>query len=187
MKLEAADYLISKRVGVEVKTVEDFVQSIIDGRLLQQIKDIKQNFERPLVVVEGEEDIYSVRNVHPNAVRGMLATIAVSYGIPLLYTKNQKETAALFDTIAKRENNEDSSEFNPHGSRKPLTLKEQQEYIISSLPGIGPTLAKPLLNKFGTVKKIINAKPEKLEKVEKIGKQKAKQIKDVVEGVYERS
>jgi len=184
-KLENADFLLSKRVGVEVKTVEDFVQSIIDVRLLQQVKDLKRNFEKPLLVIEGDEDIYSIRNVHPNSVRGMLATIAVSYGIPILYTKNSKETAALFDTIAKRENSEDSSEFNPHGSRKPLTLKEQQEYLISALPGIGPTLAKPLLKKFGTVKKVINAKPDKLEKVEKIGKQKAKQIKDVVEGKYE--
>jgi len=183
-KLEVADYLLSKRVGVEFKKVEDFVQSIIDVRLLQQVKDLKRNFEKPLLVIEGVEDIYSIRNVHPNAVRGMLATIAISYGIPVLYTKSPRETAELFSVIAKRENSEDSSEFNPHGSRKPLTLKEQQEYIVSSLPGIGPTLAKPLLKKFGSVKKIVNAKPEKLEKVEKIGKQKAKQIKDVVEKDY---
>ena len=35
-----------------------------------------------------------MRNVHPNAIRGMIATIAVSYGIPILYTKNSKETLA---------------------------------------------------------------------------------------------
>jgi len=61
-KLENADYLLSSRVGVEFKRTEDFVNSLIDGRLLQQMRELKENFERPLVIVEGEQDIYSVRN-----------------------------------------------------------------------------------------------------------------------------
>jgi Fanconi anemia group M protein len=182
--LEAADYIVSERVGVELKTSEDFVNSIIDGRLLQQIKELKRNFERPVVIIEGEQDIYSVRNVHPNAIRGMLATIAVSYGIPILFTKNSKESAALLKIIAKREQEADSNDFSLHASKKPLTLKEQQEYIVSALPNIGPNLAKELLKKFKTVRKIVNAKEEQLKKVEKIGDKKAKNIKDVVDSEY---
>jgi len=184
-KIETCDYLLSNRVAVEFKTVEDFVQSIIDGRLLQQIKMLKGNYERPLVVVEGIEDIYSVRNVHPKAIQGMLATIAISYGIPILYTRNLKETASLFHTIAKREQGETGSDFNLHGDKKPLTLNQQQEYVVSALPGIGPTLSKPLLKKFKTIKKLINAKEEQLQKVEKIGPLKAKRIKEVIEKEYE--
>ena len=45
-------------------------------------------------------------------------------------------------------------------------------------------MAKPLLKKFKTVKRIVNAKKEQLEKVEKIGDKKAQAIKDVVEGEY---
>ena len=183
--LKNADYVLSSRVGVEFKTVSDFVDSIIDGRLLQQIKDLKQNFTRPLVIIEGAEDIYSMRNVHPNAIQGMLATITVSYGIPVLYTKSFKETASLLNIIAKREQEETSRDFTLHGEKKAMSLKEWQEYIVSALPGVGGTLAKPLLKKFRTVKKIINAKPEKLEKVEKIGPKKAQAIKDVVEREYE--
>ena len=184
-KLENADYVLSSRVGVEIKTVGDFVDSIIDGRLLQQIKNLKQSFERPLVVIEGSDDIYSMRNVHPNSIRGMLATIAVSYGIPVLHTKNCKETASLINVIAKREQEETSKDFSLHGEKKAMSLKEWQEYVISSLPGVGGTLSKPLLKKLKTVKKVINAKKEKLEKVEKIGPKKAQAIKDVVEREYE--
>jgi len=183
-KLEVGDFLLSSRVGVEFKTVEDFVNSIIDKRLLTQIKHLKDNFEKPLVIVEGEQDIYSVRNVHANAIRGMLATIAISYGVPIIFTKNFKETAALLMIIAKREQ-EESKDFTFHTEKKPLTLREQQEYIISALPGVGATLSKPLLRKFKTVKKLINAKKEKLEKVEQIGPKKAQAIKDVVEKEYE--
>jgi Fanconi anemia group M protein len=71
-----------------------------------------------------------------------------------------------------------------HGDRKPLTLKEQQEYIVSSLPNVGPGLAKELLRELGSVKKIINSEEEELKKVEKVGDKIAKRIKDVVEKDY---
>ncbi|MCP3682971.1 MAG: DEAD/DEAH box helicase [bacterium] len=182
--LNVGDYICSRRCGIEFKTVGDFVDSIIDGRLLHQLKDLKSNFERPVVIIEGEEDIFSVRKVHPNAIRGMLATIAVSYGIPILYTKNFKETAALILTIAKREQKEVANDFSQH-TRKPLTLKEQQEYIVSSLPGVGPAIAGPLLKRFGSVKKVVNASQEKLKDVDLIGDKKSKEIKRIIDSDYE--
>src|SRR3989344_3268201 len=156
-RLEYADYVLSSRCGVEIKTVEDFVDSIIDGRLLQQIKNLKNNFERPIIIIEGQRDIYSVRNIHHNAILGMMATIAVSYGIPIVQTRNFKETAGLLQIIARREQDETGRDFNLHADRKPATIKEQQENVVSSFPGINLTLAKPLLRKFKTIKNIVNA------------------------------
>ncbi len=184
--LDVGDYILSDNVCVEYKKVPDFVDSIIDGRLLEQIKALKNSYQRPLIIVEGEEDIYSQRNIHPNAIRGMLSTILISYGIPVVHTKNQKETAALMAVIAKREQDPESKDFNPHGSRKPMTLKEQQEYIVSALPGIGPTLAKPLLEEFGSIKNIANASNEQLKKVEKIGEKKAAEIQKILSEEYKR-
>jgi len=60
-------------------------------------------------------------------------------------------------------------------------LKEQQEYIVGALPGIGGTLAKPLLKKFKTVRKIMTASEENLKKVELIGDVKAKKIREVLD------
>jgi len=182
--LNFADYVVSSRCGIEIKTVEDFVDSIIDGRLLEQIKNLKNNFERPIIVIEGSQDIFGVRNVHHNSILGMMATIAVSYGIPIIQTRSFKETSALLQIIARREQEETGRDFNLHADRKPSTLKEQQEYFISSLPGINLTLAKPLLKYFKTIKALVNASEKELQEVEKIGPLKAKQIKDVVEGEY---
>ncbi|MFH1642009.1 MAG: DEAD/DEAH box helicase [Nanoarchaeota archaeon] len=184
-KLDNADYLLSSRCGVEFKTVQDFVDSIVDGRLLNQLKMLKQGFERPIVIIEGTEDIYSVRNVHANSIRGMYATIAVSYGIPLIFTKNTKETASVLSIIAKREQAETGKDFSPHAEKRVMSIKEWQEYIVASFPGIGATLAKPLLKKFKTVKKIVNAKTEQLEKVEKIGPKKAENIRKVLDSEWE--
>ncbi|MFC1754294.1 DEAD/DEAH box helicase [Thermoproteota archaeon] len=183
-RLGVGDYILSSRCAVEYKKVPDFVDSIIDGRLLQQAKDLKQNYERPLIIVEGTEDIYSQRKIQPNAIRGMLATIAVSYGIPILQTKTFKESSALIAAIAKREQEENQKDFNLHKDRKPLTSKEQQEYIISSLPGVGPALAKPLLKEFSTVKDIINASEDELKNVDKIGDKKAKEIQEILNKEY---
>lgn len=183
-QLNNADYILSSRVGVELKTVSDFCDSIIDGRLLEQIKSLKNNFKRPVIIVEGTDDIYSQRNIHPNAIRGMFATIAVSYGIPIIYTRNQKDTAALLNIIAKREQESSGNNFSPHAEKKPLTLKEQQEYLVSCLPNVGPVLAKELLKQFSSVKNIINAGESELQKVEKIGKKIARNIRDVVDSDY---
>lgn len=186
-KLNVGDYLCSSRVAVEFKKVPDFVDSIIDGRLLEQLKELKKNFERPVLIIEGEEDIFSMRNIHPNAIRGMLATIAISYGIPIIRTKNFKETASLLAVICKREQTDEQKEFSMHAEKKITTLKDMQEYIVSSLPGVGPTLSKPLLKHFKTVKKIFSASEEDLRKVELIGEKKASQIREVIDTEWEES
>ncbi len=183
-QLEVADYICSQRCGIEFKTVPDFVDSLIDGRLLKQVRALKQNFEKPLIIVEGNQDLYSVRNIHPNALRGLLATITVSFGVPILQTKNYKDTAGLILAIAKREQEEYGKEFSPHRLKKPLTLKEQQEYLISALPGVGPALARPLLLRFGSVKDILNSSVDELKAVELIGDVKANKIRDVVDSTY---
>jgi len=181
-KLEVGDYILSSDVAVEYKTIKDFVDSLIDGRLLAQVKALKK-YEKPLLIVEGDEDIYSQRKVHPNAIRGMLASIVIDFNVPILYTKHFRDTVALLAVIAKREQIKQLKEVSLH-TQKPLTLKEQQEYVVSSLPGVGPTLSKPLLKKFKTVKKVINASEDNLKKIELIGEKKAKRIKEVLESDY---
>ncbi|MFH2020800.1 MAG: DEAD/DEAH box helicase [archaeon] len=182
MQLEVGDYLLSDNVCVEFKTVPDFVDSLLDKRIFSQLKSM-QKYGRQLVVIEGTEDIYSQRNLHPNAIRGMLAAITVDYGVPILTTKNSDETAMLLAVIAKREQSVDKNDFTLH-SHKPLTLKEQQEYIISALPGVGPVLSKPLLQKFGSVRNIINATEAELKEVDLIGDKKAAKIKEIVDSKY---
>ena len=181
-QLESADYILSGRVGVEKKAIYDFVSSIVDGRLLEQVKYLKKNFERSLLVIEGEEDIYSVRKVHANAIRGMLAAITISYGVPILYTKNAKDTAGLLAVIAKREQDKDR-DYSLH-ERKPVGLKEQQEFIVSSLPGVGLNTAKVLLEHFGSVERLVRASLDELQKVEGVGDKISQRIKEVLEKEY---
>ena len=170
-------------VGIEKKTQSDFLNSIIDNRILQQLINLKENFDIPLLLIEGSENIYEIRNFHPNSIRGMLASIAIDYQIPIIFTKNIRDTASLIGIIAKRLERPIKN-ISLISKRKPLTLREQQEFIVSSLPGVGPTIAKSLLKKFGSIHDIINAKKEDLMDVDKIGKKKAEDIKTLLESQY---
>ena len=183
-QLESADYVLSGRVGVELKKVPDFVSSIIDGRLLDQLKYLKKNFERALLVIEGEEDIYSVRKVHANAIRGMLGAITIGYGVPVLYTKSPKDTAGLLAVLAKREQDK-GRDYSLHSS-KPLSLREQQEFIVSALPGIGLQGARNLLLKFGSIRALVGASADELQTVEGVGEKISERLKEVLEGKYKK-
>ncbi len=183
--LPTADFIISEKVGIERKTPRDFIDSIIDKRLFTQIRGLRENFEKPLLIIEGTEDIYSIRNIHPNAIRGMLATITLSYGIPIVYTKNIKDTAEFIKIISLREQNPNSKDIGIRLDKKPVTTKEQQEYIIESFPGIGPSMAKSLLKKFKKIEDIVNASQKDLEKIESIGEKRAKEIKRILKEIYE--
>lgn len=190
-QLISADYVIQSKdkdgneqtVGIERKTMNDFLNSIIDKRLLTQLILLKENFNVPLLIIEGNENIYALRNFHPNAIRGMLASIAVDYQIPILQTKNYRDTANLIKIIAQRLE-KPKKLLSLLKKKKPLTLKEQQEYIIESLPKIGPITAKSLLNTFKSVKAIFNASEKDLQNIEKIGPKKAEEIKKVIENLY---
>lgn len=181
-QLEVADYILSDDVGVEFKTVEDFINSLVDGRLLEQIKDLKYNFRRPLIILEGEEDLFGVRNIHPNSIRGMLATITVTFGIPIIRTKNSNESAQMMMTIVKREQGEKSSKsFSPNPTRRGISVEEQQVHFVAALPDIGEKLAKELLERFKSPKGVVNASLDELKEVEKIGKVKAANLKNMFE------
>jgi len=175
-QLEVADYILSDEVGVEFKTKFDFVDSIIDGRLINQIKDLKYNFKKPILILEGDEDIFSLRNIHPNSIRGMFVTIMVDYGIPIIETRNLNETVEMLITIARREQISVKKYFTPHVAKRKDTLLDEQLYFISSLPEIGLKLATELIKEFKTPKQIVNASFEDLKKVDKIGSEKAKRM-----------
>jgi Fanconi anemia group M protein len=91
----------------------------------------------------------------------------------------------LLNVIAKREQDETGKDFSLHPQKKAFSIKEQQEYIVSALPGVGMALARPLLKHFKSVKNVINAEQKELEKVEKIGKKKAERIKEILDREYQ--
>jgi Fanconi anemia group M protein len=86
----------------------------------------------------------------------------------------------MVNRIAIREQIHERPEIQIRTEKKPLTLYEQQLYIVESLPNIGPVTAKKLLEEFDSVEGVINASETELKKVEGIGNKIAASIREVV-------
>ncbi len=166
-ELKVADYII-KGIAIERKTVSDFISSMKNRHLINQLEELKQ-YENKLLIIEGidEQELYNEDNhlgMNPNSVRGFLLSILLKHKIPIAYTKNSGDTAKFIQVISRKKERETPLNI----TKKSLNKREQIQFIIESFPGIGPTTAKKLLEKFKTIQNIINASQEELEKI--IGK-----------------
>ncbi|MCC9262332.1 ATP-dependent RNA helicase DbpA [Methanobrevibacter woesei] len=180
--MAVADYQVSDDVAIERKTAKDFVDSIMDKRLFKQATELREEFKKPLIILEGD-DFYN-GFINPNAVRGSIASIALDFGISIIPTRNAQDTAAMIKRIAIREQTGEKPHIQTRTDKKPVNMWEQQLFIVESLPNIGPVNAKKLLEHFGTVSKVINASENELMEVEGIGKKTAKNIRKVVDSKY---
>ena len=163
-ELKVADYIV-KDVAIERKTVSDFIVSMTNRRLLNQLKELQQ-YKNKLLIIEGidEQELYSDDNhsgVNANSVRGFLLSILLKYKIPIIFTKNSEDTAKFISVLSKKKTRE--SPLN--AKKKSLNKKEQLQFIIEGFPGIGPKTAKKLLEKFKTIKNIINSSQEELKEI----------------------
>lgn len=181
--LAVADYQVSDDVAIERKTTQDFVSSIMDKRLHKQAKELVESFKNPVMILEGD-DLYS-GFIHPNAVRGALASVAVDFKIPIIPTRSPEDTAAMILRLAIREQMHERPEIQIRTEKKPLTQLEQQLFIIESLPNVGPVTARKLLERFQTVKGVINASEDELKAVEGVGDKIAQKICGLVSSGYQ--
>lgn len=181
--LKVADFVVSDVVGVERKTANDFASSIIDGRLFSQAEALKSSYEKPVIILEG--DLKSVdRGVHINSLRGALCSLSVDYKIPVIQTSSSEETAEVLLTLAKREQELKKRSIILRGERRPNHIKELQEYLITSFPGIGPEVAKSILKHFTSPLRFFQAGEKELLKVQGIGKKRAEEIIKVLNTEY---
>lgn len=173
-RLECGDYAVGDRILIERKTTRDFMDTLVERDLLGQIRSIANAVPRPVLIVEGES-LYGERNIHPNAVRGALAAIAVDMGVTLLFTASAEETAEMIYVLAKREEG-GRGEGGAHPRKSYRSEAEQIEYVLSAFPAIGPRHARLLLAHFGSLQAVIDAEREELQGVPGIGEKTARTI-----------
>ncbi|MFB6084336.1 MAG: DEAD/DEAH box helicase [Halorientalis sp.] len=184
--LAVGDYVLSDRVVVERKTVGDFLDTLTGGdrSMFEQVGDAARHYARPVVIIEGG-GLYGERNVHPNAVRGALSSLAVDFGASVLRTDGEDDTADLLEVIATREQEQADREVSVHGEKQSKTLAEQQEYVVAAIAEVGPVTARSLLDHFGSVEAVMTANEDALQDVDGVGAVTAERIREVVGSDYE--
>ncbi|MCK4365437.1 MAG: DEAD/DEAH box helicase [Thermoplasmatales archaeon] len=182
-QLDVGDYVLSSRIGVERKNVDDFLESLIGGKLFKQMTRLRDAYSRPILVLEGE-NLLTKRNINHNAIFGSLASISVDFGIPVLTTKDAAETADLLKVIAKREQRDGKKTVAVRGEKTQMSLRERQQFIIEGLPNVSAVIAKRLLSHFGSIKDIANATEGELLEVKGVGKNIASDIIKLLNANY---
>jgi len=184
-QLQVGDYICSDRVGIERKTIPDFLQSVFDQRIFKQLAELSDSYTRPVLILEGNPDaLFMERRVNPNTIRGVLGAIAVDYQIPIIWTGHSRESAAQIYWIAMREQVLEKREMQIRVKKKTYTLAQQQEFLVSGLPGISTARARQLLKAFKTPEKVFTASEAKLGKLEGFGEKRIRQIKRVLKENY---
>jgi Fanconi anemia group M protein len=186
--LAVGDYVLSDRVVVERKGVDDFLDTLVGGdrSMFEQVGAAARHYARPVVVIEGDR-LYESRNVHPNAIRGALASLAVDFGASVMQTADADGTADLLEVIARREQETDDRAVSVHGEKGGKTLAEQQEYVVGSVAEVGPVTARALLEHFGSVEAVMMAEEDDLLAVDGVGEVTADRIRTVTASPYSGS
>ena len=106
-QLQVADYIISEHVGIERKSAQDFVDSIKDGRLFNELINLENSFEIAILILEGEPFLNS--NLNENALYGAITSIILKFGIMIYQTKDPEETAKFLFHLTKKAQSESTS------------------------------------------------------------------------------
>ena len=179
MNLQVGDFVIND-VGIERKSFEDFISSIIDGRIFEQVDSLYNAYKKPIVIVEG---FGVVERVHENSFYGALAYLVSKSNVTILRTKNEEETAKLIYWVARKEF-ENSRKVGYKIKEKKVSVQNIQERILAAFPGISTVLSKRILKKFGSLQKFFNASEKELMEVDGIGEKSAKRIRKIIEEEY---
>lgn len=100
--LEAGDYVTDNRIAFERMALEDLLKSFFEDRkLFSQIKDMESKYERPVLIIEGEDPFFSGRTINPASIQGFLTKIAVSFRVPVVFTLNENETADIISSTVR--------------------------------------------------------------------------------------
>ncbi|MDH3204124.1 MAG: helix-hairpin-helix domain-containing protein [Nitrosopumilus sp.] len=177
--LPIGDYIVAPETVVERKSIRDLMASVFDGRLFDQCSRLKEHFEHPIVLMEGNVDEIEEITENPLIFYGALSSVVLDFKIPVIPTPSASHTAKLLVSMCSKK----ESHKGPYLKKikKSSDLERQQLSVLCSLPGIGEKFAFRMLEKFGTPLKVFSATTAELGKVEGLGETRAKKIKKMLD------
>ena len=183
--LIVGDFIVSKDVIIERKTGEDFVKSVIDGRLFKQLVAMRETYSRPVLILEGERK--RATGIGNASLFGALASVVSDFDVSIFMSSGHEETSQIIFHIARREQIEKKKKVIIRSRKTLRPISDTQKYVVSGLPGVNTVLAERLLIELKTILSIFSANEAELKQVEGVGEKLAKNIKDITTKEYEPS
>ena len=133
-KVLYGDYIINDSISIERKTANDFLVSIIDGRLFKQLSNLKKYCVNPILLIEGnpyETDL----KFDPMAIKGALISAQVIWYIPVVFSQYREDTRDILMMIGKQD--EAYIDVVPlRGGYRPKRLKSKQFTLTLQKPRV---------------------------------------------------
>ncbi|MBS3771904.1 MAG: ERCC4 domain-containing protein [Bacteroidales bacterium] len=173
--LKTGDYIVNDEVLFERKSRDDFVLSIIQGRLFSQCARMKRSDYHSVLLIEGNP--YKTRHeITRQSIKGALLSVSVPWQIPVIFSSSPHDSADMLLTAGDQliRTNYDYM----RRGYKPKSVKRKSLYFLQGLPAVGPSTAKALLERFGTPEKVILATEDELMEIEGLGATKARRIRE---------
>jgi DNA excision repair protein ERCC-4 len=178
-KLSYGDYIINDMITIERKTAKDFLVSIIDGRLFNQLSNLKKFCNHPILLIEGNP-YKTVHNFDRMAIKGTLISTQTIWYVPVIFSRTKEDSRDILLMISRQVGT--CVDVVPlRGGYRLKRLKSKQLYILQGLPKVGPKLAIRLLRHFKSVSKVMNASVRALTEVDGIGKISAERIREILD------
>jgi Fanconi anemia group M protein len=157
-QLQIGDYIIGD-IAIERKTYPDLINSIINKRIFDQLENLKKYPNQLLII---EQDKTSKINMNENAIRGFILNTAIKSKIPIIFSKDEEDTAKYLNLLTI---NKEQKKLSIRPSKNSVSKEEQIQFILEGFPGVGPKKAEDLIKEFKNLKNISNASIEQLEKI----------------------
>lgn len=157
-QLDIADIVITQDVAIERKEGSDFISSIMDNRLFEQLLRLKDTYPYPILILEGLNDkVIDRTGMKISSIYGALSMVSYKLGISVIPTRNIEDTAIVIERVAYREQVKDDLPVLSRNAPKSMSKAERRIYIIEGLVDIGPKKAKLLIDTFRTPHQVVKA------------------------------
>jgi len=185
-KLPVGDYVLNPDIAVERKAIRDLVSSVYDSRIFYQSARMAASFAKPYLLVEGDSKEVEKLARNLKSYYGAIANVTMAYGLRVLFTANQKETAIAIAELLNHARAKPLSRMPSETAPKAKNLSQQQLYLVSSMPGVGRRLGEKLLLKYGSPRRVLNLTAGELAMTGGIGWKRAEKIKEMLDTRYSR-
>lgn len=129
-------------IGIERKTVEDFISSIYDGRLLSQCDEMADTYDHPWLVIDEDPTalvmtkLYSLK---PEIYWGTITSVEEHHGCKFAFSFGNLPVW-LHYRIKKMQT--PGRRIDPvRGHRQSVSVEDRVQHVLMSCPGIGPQKA----------------------------------------------
>lgn len=178
--LLCGDYAIGGDIlGIERKTAADFVNSILDNRLMEQVARLTTEYQQAIVLIEG--CVYSTRSSITNeALDGALSWLALLSDIKVLHTPDTTRTAQRLHRLGLHLTHGLGYPV-PLRASKPKNLDISARFLVEGLPSCGPATAMKLLAHFGSPAAVFAATDAEWRQVSGVGPKLIDKMRTVLE------